>query len=370
MPVFSLHEVKKHCKDNDLWVVHQDKVYDVSEFVERHPGGKDIVLENSGVDVTTIMETTPHKHSDAAYTILKKYYIGDIKTIQTNGKNAQKRISTKDEPKKMAANGNGATNNGIHENKENQFDFIEKDFIDWDKPILWQVHKLGRHYEQWVHTPQETCIRLFKSDFCEYFSKTAWYLIPMFWLPVMSMFLYKSYSEFQGGSEQWPIVLFGGFSFNAYSIPVFFAFGALFWTFLEYVVHRWLFHMIPDEKSPFLITLHFILHGQHHKSPFDRERLVFPIVPGVIFACLFNVIYTFLFPYSIKMAVLAGTILGYVSYDLTHYYLHHGSIKFDYFKRLKNYHVRHHFEHQRLGFGISSKLWDYPFGTLIPEKQQ
>ena len=47
--------------------------------------------------------------------------------------------------------------------------------------------------------------------------------------------------------------------------PVLFLIGVLMWTLDEYVVHRWLFHMRPPANSKFLITAHFLLHGQHHK---------------------------------------------------------------------------------------------------------
>jgi hypothetical protein len=41
--------------------------------------------------------------------------------------------------------------------------------------------------------------------------------------------------------------------------------GVFIWTALEYTLHRWLFHMEPPSKSPRLITLHFLMHGLHHK---------------------------------------------------------------------------------------------------------
>ncbi|KAH3768818.1 hypothetical protein DPMN_170034 [Dreissena polymorpha] len=47
--------------------------------------------------------------------------------------------------------------------------------------------------------------------------------------------------------------------------PVLFFTGFLLWTLDEYVLHRWLFHRKPPTNSKFLITLHFLFHGQHHK---------------------------------------------------------------------------------------------------------
>ena len=54
------------------------------------------------------------------------------------------------------------------------------------------------------------------------------------------------------------------------SMPFLFITGAFGWTFTEYALHRWLFHRDPPTTSYFLITLHFLLHGQHHKVRFEH----------------------------------------------------------------------------------------------------
>lgn len=63
--------------------------------------------------------------------------------------------------------------------------------------------------------------------------------------------------------------------------PGLFVLGMLFWTLMEYVIHRFLFHMKPPSDSHYLIMLHFVMHGQHHKvssigprsGPSTRSRL-------------------------------------------------------------------------------------------------
>lgn len=45
---YSLEEVKKHTTDKDCWLVIHGKVYDVTEFLEEHPGGFDIMLTSTG----------------------------------------------------------------------------------------------------------------------------------------------------------------------------------------------------------------------------------------------------------------------------------------------------------------------------------
>lgn len=51
----------------------------------------------------------------------------------------------------------------------------------------------------------------------------------------------------------------------------------ILWSLLEYLIHRFVFHMKPPASNYYLITLHFLLHGQHHKvsrSSCPRWRLL------------------------------------------------------------------------------------------------
>lgn len=58
--------------------------------------------------------------------------------------------------------------------------------------------------------------------------------------------------------------------------------GIVCWTLLEYTLHRWVFHLNIKNQNRFMCTFHFMLHGLHHKVPFDPLRLVFPPVPATI----------------------------------------------------------------------------------------
>ncbi|KAG4946146.1 hypothetical protein JHK87_042153 [Glycine soja] len=70
---------------------------------------------------------------------------------------------------------------------------------------------------------------------------------------------------------------------------------------------------------------------------------------------------------STAPALFGGGLLGYVMYDCTHYYLHHGQPRTEVPRNLKKYHLNHHFRIQDKGFGITSSLWDKVFGTLPPK---
>lgn len=44
----SVQEVQKHQSPGDLWVVIHGKVYDVSDFMDEHPGGSDVLMDVAG----------------------------------------------------------------------------------------------------------------------------------------------------------------------------------------------------------------------------------------------------------------------------------------------------------------------------------
>ena len=68
-------------------------------------------------------------------------------------------------------------------------------------------------------------------------------------------------------------------------------------------------------------------------------------------------------------AAFAGLLLGYLFYDMVHYATHHFSMKGGVWLWLKKYHMRHHYDDDHVGYGVSSPLWDYVFGTRAPRGQ-
>ncbi len=88
------------------------------------------------------------------------------------------------------------------------------------------------------------------------------------------------------------------------------------------------------------------------QAPMDHGRLVFPPVPASVFAVLISYLYLSIFPLASAQCMLAGMTLGYIMYDMTHYYLHHGTPVLGYYKTLKTNHLKHHFEDQDKGDGF------------------
>jgi cytochrome b involved in lipid metabolism len=73
---YALKEVAEHTDRKSTWLVIHDKVYDVTKFLEEHPGGEEVLLEQGGKDATENFEDVGH--STDARTIMKDYLIGEL----------------------------------------------------------------------------------------------------------------------------------------------------------------------------------------------------------------------------------------------------------------------------------------------------
>ncbi|KFV71405.1 Fatty acid 2-hydroxylase, partial [Dryobates pubescens] len=230
---------------------------------------------------------------------------------------------------------------------------------------------LGEKYDEWVHQPVDRPIRLFHSDILESLSKTAWYVVFIVWAPVVLYLSWVSYTSLAQGNTR----LFSSFT-TEYSIPVhkyyfpfIFLLGMFLWSLLEYLIHRFVFHMKPPASNYYLITLHFLLHGQHHKSPFDSSRLVFPPVPASLVIGFF---------YGVLQLLGAGGVGGW-GWKVFRVGGSTACQVESWWVRIKGCGkggetvVGVYYRSQPLwgassSFGISTRFWDHPFGTLIPEE--
>ena len=73
--LIKMEEVRKHNKEEDVWIIVNNKVYDCTEYLDLHPGGADSILINAGEDST---EDFVAIHSTKATKMLDKFYIGDL----------------------------------------------------------------------------------------------------------------------------------------------------------------------------------------------------------------------------------------------------------------------------------------------------
>ena len=72
----TLEEVKNHNTRNSVWFVIHNKVYDVTKFMDEHPGGEEVLLEQAGKDASEIFEDV--SHSADAKDLMKTYLVGEL----------------------------------------------------------------------------------------------------------------------------------------------------------------------------------------------------------------------------------------------------------------------------------------------------
>lgn len=194
-------------------------------------------------------------------------------------------------------------------------------------------------------------IRLFKSDLLESLSRVHPVTPLVIFVPVLTYICWLS------------LEIISGLEFALTGL-----FGLLFWTFFEYSVHRFLFHSKPI--GPKTERLLYLFHGIHHDDPHDPMRLVMPPTVSIGLSSLIYLAMLTLLPAGHAQATFFGFMLGYLAYDMGHYAIHHFHFKNPLFKFVRKHHYVHHFSDPENGYGVSSPLWDYVFGSTYKETEK
>lgn len=132
--------------------------------------------------------------------------------------------------------------------------------------------------------------------------------------------------------------------------------GLAIWTFVEYQLHRWVFHHAPVIKD---------MHDAHHKdqvaligTPTWVSLLLFAgivLLPAILFT-----------DFAVGSGLTTGLMLGYLWYVTIHHGVHHWSVRpGGYVYGLKRRHALHHHFDDMGNFGVTSGFWDKVFGTDI-----
>jgi sterol desaturase/sphingolipid hydroxylase (fatty acid hydroxylase superfamily) len=194
--------------------------------------------------------------------------------------------------------------------------------------------------------------RMFESDLFEFFSRIPPWQPPAVYLPVIGYLSWVGFAELH----------LGVLTFTAVMLV-----GIVAWSLMEYWLHRLVFHY--QAKTKLGKRMFWLLHGVHHDWPHDKMRLVFPPAVSIPLAFLFWWMLTEIFGEALRYPAMVGLSIGYLAYDMIHYYVHHFSPKNRVGKFLRRYHLAHHFKDPEHGFGVSNPLWDYVFGT-VPNDQK
>ncbi len=228
-------------------------MFDVTDFIDSHPGGGQLVLEYGGKDITEILkDETSHTHSEAAYEVLEDSFIGFVatqKVINTAVKSTHpdhimplqptedslQELKENDAAGKTPVYATTGLSSAEDLSKETDLvtDYQTHKFLDLNKPLLMQVWFGGfskDFYLEQVHRPRHykggESAPLF-GNFLEPLSKTPWWIIPIFWLPPVAYGTYVARAGCSSLAEE-----------GAYWIL-----GLFIWTLVEYLLHRFLFHL-------------------------------------------------------------------------------------------------------------------------------
>jgi len=151
---------------------------------------------------------------------------------------------------------------------------------------------------------------------------------------------------------------------RATSVLLYFLSGFLFFTLIEYLIHRFGFHMNGDTELKQKFTYTF--HGIHHDYPRDKKRLAMPPLVSVFIAALLVSFSRLIFGHP-GLAVGAGILSGYASYLAVHYSVHALKPPKNFLRYLWKHYAIHHYKNKEVAFGVSSPLWDIVFGTMPKE---
>jgi sterol desaturase/sphingolipid hydroxylase (fatty acid hydroxylase superfamily) len=189
--------------------------------------------------------------------------------------------------------------------------------------------------------------QLFKNSYLEMLTKTHPLVIWGVYLPAVLGLPYYSFHML---------------GFESLQIGFIFLGGMLFWTFFEYIMHRFVFHMVAESERAQKIV--YVIHGNHHHFPRDKERLFMPPVPSLILA---SVVLSIMYLIMGKIAFMffPGFLLGYLIYGTMHFAIHAWNPPFKWMKPLWRNHHLHHYKDEQKGYGVSTTIWDRVFGTMF-----
>ena len=257
LPTLPTAEVAANNTAERCFVTRGAKVYDITPFLEDHPGGGELILEYGGKDVTEVMgDELSHSHSEAAWDVLEDHIIGymanDALMDVVKESNQPPEIvplpPTKAGVRELKSGGVAqglatsmpvftatgiATAADLSVPTDPDADYRKHRFLDLSQPLLGQVWRGGfskDFYLEQVHRPRHykggASAPLF-GNFLEPLTKTPWWVIPTVWLPPV---VYGTVLAQQNID-------------STLSWMLYWVLGLALWTLVEYGLHRGLFHI-------------------------------------------------------------------------------------------------------------------------------
>ena len=195
-------------------------------------------------------------------------------------------------------------------------------------------------YEEWVYsnkTEHVNEVRLYETKFCNILLTKSPPFLPLLFWPLVIYYLATPFTLIRFA---WILV------------------GFLLWFPLEYLLHRFLFHL--PVTGPRSQKFHFFLHGIHHVASSDLWHVFSPIHELSIQVFLVWIVFNIL-QLSDPNAMICGLLINYIRYDSIHYLIHAYTprdiskipLVGNYLKQCSIHHRQHHFSNPRKHFTIS-----------------
>jgi sterol desaturase/sphingolipid hydroxylase (fatty acid hydroxylase superfamily) len=137
--------------------------------------------------------------------------------------------------------------------------------------------------------------------------------------------------------------------------------GVAVWTFVEYAVHRWIYHAVPFFEK---------FHDAHHEDPKALIGVPSFISSGIILAVFFVPLWLTI---GIVLAggFTSGSLLGYAGYMLVHHASHHWTLKpGGMLYRARVQHMAHHYHNTPGNYGVVTSFWDHVFSTNVDRRRR
>lgn len=146
-----------------------------------------------------------------------------------------------------------------------------------------------------------------------------------------------------------------------------FSAGLIAFTWVEYLVHRYLFHMSTYTKLREKIQ--YTMHGIHHEFPKEKDRLAMPPLLSISIATLLLFLLRLVLG-DFVFSFLPGFLVGYALYMAIHYMVHAYQPPKNFLRYLWINHSVHHYKDGVGVYGVSSPLWDYIYGTMTHQQSR
>lgn len=200
------------------------------------------------------------------------------------------------------------------------------------------------------HTPKPGSGQLFQNPILEALTRTPAFIAYTIYPAIALFLLYLGIMR-----NSFPLLL---------TIGLFLG-GLLFWSFFEYMAHRYIFHWVSDIAGANRLV--YTMHGIHHDYPKDKDRLIMPPIPWIFLVVVIHFALRLIIG-EWAFAFESGMIFGYLGYIYVHYQVHTNKPP-KFMKKLMIHHALHHYKYPHLAFGVSSTLWDHIMGTMPPKER-